>query len=66
MKLEARRSQITQRLETFKADVKTMILEGKTIPSTYNELITELENNRTNIDQESRKQHQTARPDLHI
>ena len=52
MKLEAKRTQITQRLENFKAEVKTMILEGKTIPSTYNELITELESNRTNIDQE--------------
>ncbi|MDI1333231.1 recombinase family protein [Pseudomonas sp.] len=52
MKMKAKRDQITSRLEDFKAEVKTMIMDGKTIPSTYNELISDLESNRTHIDQE--------------
>lgn len=52
MKMEANRNQITSRLEDFKIDVKNMIMSGKPIPSTYNELIAELESNRTHIDHE--------------
>ncbi|MGE8477809.1 MAG: recombinase family protein [Pseudomonas shirazensis] len=52
MKMQANRDQITSRLDDFKIDVKNMIMSGKTIPSTYNELIAELESNRTHIDQE--------------
>ncbi len=52
LKLEAKSNQIANRLEDFKVEVKAMILEGKTIPSTYNEVIAELESNRTHIDSE--------------
>ena len=52
MKMEANKNQIMSRLEDFKIEVKNMIMSGKTIPSTYNELIAELESNRTHIDQE--------------
>ncbi|KPM64864.1 hypothetical protein HB4184_07875 [Pseudomonas putida] len=52
MKMEANRNKITSRLEDFKIDVKNMIMSGKPIPSTYNELIAELETNRTHIDHE--------------
>lgn len=52
LKLEAKRNQIATRLQDFKAEVKTMILDGKTIPSTYNEVIAELESNRNHIDSE--------------
>ncbi|CAI8967169.1 Site-specific DNA recombinase [Pseudomonas jessenii] len=52
LKLEAKRNQIANRLQDFKVEVKTMILDGKTIPSTYNEVIAELESNRNHIDSE--------------
>ena len=52
LKLEAKRKQIANRLQDFKVEVKTMILDGKTIPSTYNEVIAELESNRNHIDNE--------------
>ncbi|MCF5508840.1 hypothetical protein GIV66_02260 [Pseudomonas sp. PA-3-11C] len=52
MKLEAKRTQISSRLADFKKEVKNMIMDGKAIPSTYNELISELESNSTHINQE--------------
>ena len=52
LKLEAKRNQIANRLQDFKTEVKTMILDGKIIPSTYNEVIAELESNRNHIDSE--------------
>ncbi|WP_100634933.1 recombinase family protein [Pseudomonas qingdaonensis] len=52
LKLDARRNQIKDRLDEFKISVKDMIMNGKVIPNTYNELISDFESNRIHIDQE--------------
>ncbi|MFU5617799.1 recombinase family protein [Pseudomonas aeruginosa] len=51
-KLAAQKDKLIPRIADFKEDLKQMILEGESIPSTYNEIITDLENTRTNLETE--------------
>lgn len=50
MKLENNRNKINIRLHDFKSKVKAMIMDGESIPETYNEIIIELETSITNTD----------------
>ncbi len=50
MKLENNRNKINIRLHDFKSKIKAMIMDGESIPETYNEIIIELETSITNID----------------
>ncbi len=50
MKLENNRNKINIRLHDFKSKVKAMIMDGESIPETYNEIIIELEASITTAD----------------
>lgn len=52
MKLENSRNKINIRLHDFKSKIKAMIMDGDSIPETYNEIIIELENSTVSIDAE--------------
>lgn len=51
-KLVSQKDKLIPRIADFKEDLKRMILQGETIPSTYNEIITDFEGTRSNLETE--------------
>lgn len=49
-KLVSQKDQLIPRIADFKEDLKRMILQGETIPSTYNEIVTDFESTRNNLE----------------
>ncbi|HHE5451403.1 TPA: recombinase family protein [Pseudomonas aeruginosa] len=49
-KLVSQKDKLIPRIADFKEDLKRMILQGETIPSTYNEIVTDFENTRSNLE----------------
>ncbi|WP_447744131.1 recombinase family protein [Pseudomonas nicosulfuronedens] len=51
-KLVSQKDKLISRITDFKENLKRMILQGETIPSTYNEIVTDFESTRSNLETE--------------
>lgn len=49
-KLVSQKDKLIPRIADFKEDLKRMILQGEAIPSTYNEIVTDFESTRSNLE----------------